>query len=255
MGFSVCVYLVKIVPAYESFLGKNPIKVMISTYIILNFIQVLLYGIVTFQDVQINTFTWSAWLVFVLLREWLMGFMLTFRFVGIYKNMSKFFFAFGFINTIFTLNWFSVAVTSPYGNTLTFQGIWNFAVGTDFTFTLITRAYMLISDFLFLYCILKTISVFNKSAVKSNEACLLYYNCVVSILLTILDVWRTLAPKSADVGGFDFLARLNFDFYLLYFIDFSDRLKSILRGSSNNKKGSNSGPMKEDVIKKSSYQD
>lgn len=228
-GFAAAIFLLKVPQGYKAYIGEGFTKRAILFYLIVNLLQVILYATNTYTGVGINTLSWGVWLALVLFREWTIGILLIHRFKAVNPDMPKYYYFFGFTNFFCTLAWFAVALLAPYGKTSAFNAVWDAAISSDVAISVITRLYMLISNFVFLYMIVNRITKYNRTVLWSNDSRMIYLNCFICILATVLDLYRTVLPKEANVGGLDFLARLNFDLYIVYFLDFGSIIGGLFK--------------------------
>ncbi|KAJ3237412.1 hypothetical protein HDU81_009510 [Chytriomyces hyalinus] len=236
LGFMICVYVAKVPNSMDKLVG-TPFRYCCGFYVLLNIVQVVLYGHISVCSISINTFEWAVWMTLVNVREWMVGFLLTHRLKAVMYNFRWWFYLFGAVPGFAVSNWLAVAFIAPYPGPL-FDAVFAQAKATDFQITLISRLSVIALDVAFVYFFMTKALRFTGDEFNYREqlvvAAPLLFNCGLSILLSAFDLYRVTLPKTENVGGWDFLARLSFDFYIIYFLDFTDKVDRIMKSVQSN---------------------
>ncbi|KAJ3409180.1 hypothetical protein HDU80_002416 [Chytriomyces hyalinus] len=236
LGFTICVYVAKVPNSMDKLFG-TPFRYCCGLYILLNIVQVVLYGHISVTSISINTYEWAVWMTLVNLREWMVGFLLTHRLKAVMQQFRWWYYLFGAVPGLAVSNWLAVAFIAPYPGPL-FEAVFAQAKATDFHITLISRLSVIGLDVAFAYFFMTKALRFTGDEFNYRErlvvAAPLLFNCGLSIMLSACDLYRVTLPKTENVGGWDFLARLSFDFYIIYFLDFTDKVDRIMMTVQSN---------------------
>ncbi|KAI8835987.1 hypothetical protein BJ741DRAFT_606460 [Chytriomyces cf. hyalinus JEL632] len=215
----------------------TPFRYCCGFYVLLNIVQVVLYGHISICSISINTYEWAVWMTLVNVREWMVGFLLTHRLKAVTHKFRWWYYLFGAVPGLAVSNWLAVAFIAPYPGPL-FEAVFAQAKATDLHITLVSRLSVIGLDVAFAYFFVTKALRFTDNEFNYREqlvvAAPLLFNCGLSILLSACDLYRVTLPKTENVGGWDFLARLSFDFYIIYFLDFTDKVDRIMTTVQSN---------------------